>query len=82
MEERVYNVMVVEDHAETRELLQTILEGEGEFRAVVAGDGGDAVRRMQTCPVDMFLVDLTMPGMNGYDLIKEIRGNPCPSPPA
>lgn len=76
MEERVYNVMVVEDHAETRELLQTILEGDGEFRAVVAGDGGDAVRRMQTCPVDMFLVDLTMPGMNGYDLIKEIRGNP------
>ena len=54
------------------ELLSLYLSGEG-YRILSAVDGQQALTLMETQKVDLALLDIMMPGMNGYDLLREIR---------
>ncbi len=67
-------ILIVEDTANGRELLRTVLERLGH--AVVEASGGsEALVRLQECIFDLILLDLRIPGPNGYEVLKEIRGN-------
>lgn len=65
-------VLVVEDDADIVELLELYLTGSG-YEVLSAGDGVAALELARTHPVDVALVDIMMPRMNGYDFIKELR---------
>lgn len=54
------------------ELLSLYLSGEG-YRILSAVDGQQALTLMETQKVDLAILDIMMPGMNGYDLLREIR---------
>jgi DNA-binding NarL/FixJ family response regulator len=67
-------LLVVDDHTVVREGLTRILEGAGRGWAVTAAcNGYEALDWIRRHPVDVAIVDLSMPGMSGIDLIRRIR---------
>ncbi len=70
------NILVVDDVAENVELLQDILIGSG-FGAVAAGNGKEALVRLQEEKIDAIVSDVLMPIMDGFQLCRECKTNPA-----
>jgi DNA-binding NtrC family response regulator len=66
-------VLIIDDEAEIRESLQTLLEMEG-FAVEAAATGEAGLQRIGEHPFDLILLDLTLPGRNGMEILAEIRG--------
>ena len=66
------SIMIVDDDNDIREYLELLLSNT-QFDTFVAPGGGDTIAAMQTIRPDMLLVDIKMPGMDGYELIRRIR---------
>jgi CheY-like chemotaxis protein len=58
------NVLVVEDHADLREMLAVLLQAEG-FEVQTASNGREALERLNDTPPAVILLDLMMPVMTG-----------------
>ena len=65
-------VLVVDDDEDMRETLFDIITESG-FRVAVAESGARAIEEVSVQPFDFVLVDLTMPGLNGVEAIREIK---------
>jgi len=68
-------IFVVDDEPDVIELLRTILEAEG-FEVEAATDGRSALPRIVDRPPDLLLLDLMMPDMDGFELLKLVRQDP------
>jgi two-component system response regulator HydG len=66
-------VLVVDDEAGARVALKGLLETQG-YTVDQAGDGAAALGRLVELPPDIIVTDLDMPGMNGMQLLAELRG--------
>jgi DNA-binding NarL/FixJ family response regulator len=66
------SVVLVDDHAVVRDGLRLVLEAQGLEVLGEAGNGLDAIRIVQELRPDVALVDITMPGMNGIEVTREI----------
>jgi CheY-like chemotaxis protein len=69
-------VLVVEDEPENRLLLQVILSTEG-YQVVEAEDGRAALEAVERERPDIILLDVMMPGMNGYVVLERLRADPA-----
>lgn len=67
-----YRILVADDEAEIREVLRLYLEKEG-YEIVEAADGTEAVRLVREEKIDLALLDIMMPGMDGYRVLRNIR---------
>jgi CheY-like chemotaxis protein len=67
-------VLVVEDDQMTRQLLRTSLERE-RFAVVEAESGYDGLQKLTTVRPAMILLDLMMPGMDGFEFTREVRAH-------
>ena len=67
-----YRILVADDEAEIREVLRLYLEKEG-YEIVEAADGTEAVRLIKKEQIDLALLDIMMPGMDGYRVLRSIR---------
>ncbi|EON72422.1 response regulator transcription factor [Lysinibacillus sphaericus] len=65
-------LLVVDDDNHIRELVKVFLQNEG-LEIVEAVDGVDALSKLETEKVDMVIMDIMMPNMDGWELCKEIR---------
>src|SRR5262249_44040719 len=65
-------VLVVDDEAQVRGLLRTILEPAGHH-VLDAGDGAEALRVVRREGVDLVFCDLFMPGQDGLETIRDLR---------
>ncbi|HEY1956126.1 MAG TPA: PAS domain S-box protein [Polyangiaceae bacterium] len=72
---RDLRVLVVDDDADARELVQTILGGSGADVAAAASVD-EALAALGQRPFDVLLADISMPGRDGYDLIRRVREMP------
>ncbi|MGA8765210.1 MAG: sigma-54 dependent transcriptional regulator [Candidatus Sulfotelmatobacter sp.] len=72
-------VLIVDDEAEIRESLQTLLEMEG-FVVETASSGEEGLQRVGEHPYDLILLDLTLPGRDGIDILAEIRAHDAQLP--
>jgi CheY-like chemotaxis protein len=71
-----HTVLVVEDEKELREMLCEALELNG-YHVVAAVDGSAALAVVERIDhLCLVLLDLLMPGMNGWDFFKEMRSRP------
>jgi len=70
------NVMLVDDHEVVLEGLIRILEKQGGIKIVtVARSAEEALEKIVRFPVDVIIVDIQLPGMNGIELIKRVKTN-------
>ena len=65
-------VLIVEDEAEIADVLRQYLERDG-YRVAVCGDGAQAVAECGRLRPDLVLLDLMLPGADGYDVCRRIR---------
>ncbi|HIY21198.1 MAG TPA: response regulator transcription factor [Candidatus Flavonifractor merdigallinarum] len=65
-------ILIAEDDADIRGLLRLYLEGEG-YRVLEAEDGAQALELAREDPPDMAILDIMMPGMNGFELTRALR---------
>ncbi|MGJ5628172.1 ATP-binding response regulator [Nostoc sp. CALU 1950] len=66
-------ILVVDDSPDNVFLIKTILEEEG-YTVSTAENGISALAELKASPCDLVLLDLMMPGMDGYEVTKHIRG--------
>jgi len=67
-------ILVVDDVADNSFLLQVLLEDEG-YQVEVADSGSAALAKIESAPPKLVLLDVMMPGMNGYEVAQQIREN-------
>jgi class 3 adenylate cyclase/CheY-like chemotaxis protein len=67
-------ILVVDDVSKNVRLLEAILASEG-YSVMSASSGPEALERMTVEPPDLVLLDIQMPGMNGYEVCRRIREN-------
>jgi signal transduction histidine kinase/DNA-binding response OmpR family regulator len=70
-----HTVLVVDDEAHIRTLLRQELEASG-YRVREAADGYDAISQSRSAPPDLIVLDVMMPGINGFDVVSVLRGAP------
>jgi predicted signal transduction protein with EAL and GGDEF domain/DNA-binding response OmpR family regulator len=68
-------VLVVDDDEAARLLIELALSDEG-LRVAQAGDGLEALASFDACLPDIVLLDVNMPGMDGFDCCRELRRRP------
>ena len=68
-------VMVIEDEKEIRDLVRYNLEKAG-YRVAAAGDGETGLQQLFAARPDALVLDLMLPGMNGLEILREVRGEP------
>ena len=66
-------VLVVDDDTALAEMLGIVLRGEG-YEAVFCADGGDALEAFRSSRPDLVLLDLMLPGKDGIEVCRQIRG--------
>jgi CheY-like chemotaxis protein len=66
-------ILVVDDDEAIRTLLQEELEEEG-YRVIIATDARDALKMVDTEPLDLVILDIRMPGMDGLEALPRILG--------
>ena len=66
------NLLVVDDENVARQSLTDILKLEG-YNVASAANGQAAVEYIRTHPIDLMIVDLRMPGMNGLEVVQVVN---------
>lgn len=68
----MFRILVVDDDKNTRRLFQAVLENEG-YEVVTAENGEDALEAMDRQYIDLVVLDIMMPEMDGYEFTKTLR---------
>ena len=67
-------ILIVDDEAPIRDMLQKGLTQRGGFSVEVAQNGIEATEKIEKDVFDLVLTDLMMPGMDGLELLKTVKG--------
>lgn len=76
--EQMPRVLVVEDDPQIARIVQIKLANNG-YQVTLATDGGAGAREAVENPPDLVLLDIMMPVMDGYQVLRSIRANPSTS---
>jgi CheY-like chemotaxis protein len=68
-------IVVADDDGVGRELIREVLEMSG-YEVIEAADGIEAVNRVREASPDLVLVDIQMPHLDGYGVLRELRADP------
>ena len=71
-ENRAPRVLIVDDNPEIREIIHILLSGEG-YELDEAKNGDEALAKTEKDAFDLIILDIMMPGMDGYHTCMEIR---------
>lgn len=69
----MFNIMVVEDNSNVRKLMEAVLFENG-YNPILAIDGLEALDVLERQHIDLIVLDIMMPNMDGYELTKVLRG--------
>jgi CheY-like chemotaxis protein len=72
---RSRHILVVEDHDDTREAMRCLLEVQGH-RVDAVGDGVQAVAVALGSQPEVVLIDIGLPGLDGYEVARQLRATP------
>ena len=68
-------ILVIEDDPDALRLIEYTLTEEG-FQTISATDGLDGIRKAQDESPDLIILDVMLPGLDGYDVCNELRRSP------
>lgn len=66
------SLLIVDDSPISRKILRKLLPP-GSYDIREAGGGEDCLRQHQECPADLIFLDLTMPGMDGFETLARLK---------
>ena len=66
------HILVAEDDKHARKLLETVLKREG-YHVVTAQDGEEVFTVLESQHIDLMILDIMMPKMNGYEVARQLR---------
>src|SRR6202049_3861439 len=69
------NILVADDQAANRELLEELLTAQG-YEVITVEDGAAAIEELTRTEVDLVLLDVMMPRLNGFEACEKIKNNP------
>ena len=69
-------ILVVEDFDDAREMYRDYLEFSG-FRVETARDGREAIDKAHSCLPDLILMDLSLPGVDGWEATRLLKADPA-----
>jgi CheY-like chemotaxis protein len=72
----VPQILVVDDEELLRELVQACLEDLAGWETMTAASGEECLQLAQTKQFDAILLDMSMPGMDGYEVYERLQSNP------
>jgi DNA-binding NarL/FixJ family response regulator len=73
---RMIRVALADDHAIVREGVQRVLAEASDIEVVTqASDGAEILDRLREVPVDVLVLDLSMPGRGGLDVLRQLRAS-------
>ena len=75
----MFHILVVEDNANTRRLMQAVLSQNG-YEPILACDGVEALELLDRKHVDLIVLDIMMPRMDGYEFTETLRASGCDIP--
>jgi CheY-like chemotaxis protein len=67
-------ILIVEDHVDTRQMYAEFFAD--QYHVMQAGDGAEALSLMQADRPDIVITDLSLPGVDGFELVTRIRRDP------
>jgi len=73
--QKMNKILIIEDHADMRELLAWQIELMG-FMPISAKQGREGVEKALTEKPQLIIMDIMMPGMDGWEAAKQIRAHP------
>ena len=68
----MFQILVAEDDKNTRRLMEAVLKEHG-YHPILARDGLEALKLLDTHHVDLVILDIMMPGMDGYEFTRQLR---------
>ena len=68
-------ILVIDDDLDLLEMTRMMLQ-RGGHEAILTGDGMDGIAKAQQLHPDLAIVDVMMPGMNGYQVVRKLREGP------
>lgn len=70
-------LLVVDDNEDNRYTLTRRLHREGYKNLTMAANGREALEKLKAQPVDLVLLDIMMPDMNGYEVLEQVKATPA-----
>ena len=77
MPDQPLRVLVVDDNHDNADIVSQYLESTRDFIVAVAYDGDEALRRFAEQRPDLVLLDVVMPGVNGWDVCRAMKSDPA-----
>ena len=68
-------ILIADDHPEVVELVRISLEGE-DYEIVDASNGEEALKKARFEKPDLIILDVMMPGMNGFEVCRQLKKDP------
>ncbi len=68
----MFQILIAEDDMNTRRLMEAVLKEHG-YHPILACDGLEALKLLDTHHVDLVILDIMMPGMDGYEFTRQLR---------
>ncbi|MBI5666656.1 MAG: pyridoxal-phosphate dependent enzyme [Chloroflexi bacterium] len=76
LDEQVTSILVVDDNASDRRLIRRLLQRYKRYRIYEAASGAEALAVIRDHKPDFIITDLTMPEMDGFTLLEQLKHNP------
>ncbi len=72
----IKQILIVDDEERLRELVQACLEDLGGWETITAASGEECLQIVQTEKFDAIVLDVSMPGMDGFAVFEKLQANP------
>jgi len=77
--QKIKKILVVEDEKDILELLLSIFDDIKDYRILSTVDGEEALRTTRVDNPEIILLDIQLPGLNGYEVCKSVKSDPTMS---
>jgi threonine synthase len=75
IDERVHSIAILEDNPQSALLLRRILQTRGDYQILEARDGASGLEMVRREHPDLILLDLMMPGMDGFEVLEALKAD-------